>query len=436
MKILYAFLLLILLTGCQVSDQEKPSDIRLSGTVASDITTLKLGSDTIGIVNGLFDFTTHIEKEKYAYFHINDKAHILFLRPNTSLSFNISSEVIEFEDDLLNSFLMNRDSILPVYTANWNMEEDTFRATWSGEFDHNMKIIDTYFLGSHVDKRLVQEVKDMEYLKRAHITSNFVSFKRRKEIQLDDSIYDFLEGINFHNERLAFHINNRNFQYFYALGKVPNNTTDSLYPFVAMDTIQKHIKLPGIKDMVIKSVVERGLNTTAVDHHRLLKRYTSEISHFDETTDPVLKTYQRIQALQVGKSAPSFGKMLSSNGDSISMKDLSQTPILIYVWGSWCPYCKQELPPLKKLAATFGSRFTLVSVSLDTDDDKWLDYIDENSLSGIHLKSSGRYSEFEQNYLINGTNMYYLIGADRTIRMKNTMKPSAPEFEELLASLE
>jgi len=101
--------------------------------------------------------------------------------------------------------------------------------------------------------------------------------------------------------------------------------------------------------------------------------------------------------------------LLSINGDSINLEELQNKNILISVWGSWCPYCKQELPQLKGLLKKYDDKITSVSITLDTDLEKWQDYIYENQWQGIHLQSQGKLSEFEQNYLVRGTNINVTI---------------------------
>lgn len=76
-----------------------------------------------------------------------------------------------------------------------------------------------------------------------------------------------------------------------------------------------------------------------------------------------------------------------------------------------------------------------MAITLDIDSDKWQTYISENNWKGIHLQSSGKTAEFEKNYVIRGTNVYYLIDENGLIRMNNTHKPSSPKLEKLLASL-
>lgn len=435
MKLLYSYYAVFIVVLLSCHTQEFNEKTIINGMTTSDISTLKIGTDTIKILSGIFEHSFEQVSDGYQYLQVNGKSRIIYTSPGQQVALKISSDLIEVADDPLNNFLLNRDSLLHQYTANWNMEEAEFRSTWASEFSQNMQLIDDYFAKTPVVERLVREVKDMEYMKRAHITSNFVSFKSREGLHIDPSIYNFLEKVNIHNERLAIHVNNRNFQYFYTLAKVPENIPDSIYPFAAIDTINAHIKIQSIKEMVLKSVVERGLSDVNVDHQKLLQVYQKNINDYNEDDDPVLKTYRRIQNLQVGKPAPSSGKLVSLQGDSISFKDFDGKAKFIYVWGSWCPYCKQEIPHIKRLAEQYQDILIPISVSLDTDREKWQSYIKEHDLPGRNVLSKGRASRFEQNYLIKGTNMYFVIDTDGTIIFNNTDKPSSSSLELVLANI-
>jgi len=435
MKLYFYTCICFQFASCDYNTTQNDAVILISGSTTPDITNLSIEKDTIQITNGIFEHALRAEKPGYRYFMVNEKSHILYTNPNQDIELDISEDYINIKNDLFNSFLLNKDSLLIPYSANWNMTEKEFIDTWDRELPINFKRIDDYFKDTNLDQSLISELKDMEQMLRAHITSNFVSFSARKEIDIDESIYDFLDEVDIHNEKFAFHINNRNFQYFYTLAKVPDDIPDSLYPFVAIDTMNSNIKIPSIKDMVLRAVVTKGLKNTHIDHTHLLNIYKENVSQFDRNDDKVMDTYRRIQQLKIGKPAPSIGRLLSINGDSIHIEDLQNKHILISVWGSWCPYCKQELPHLKNLIKKYEEKISMVSITLDTDIEKWQKYITENEWRGIHLQSQGQSSEFEQNYLIGGTNMYYVIDAEGVIRMNNTMKPSSTELDDLLASL-
>jgi len=223
MKIYFYAFICILLASCNQTTTQNDTFILISGSASPDITSLSISSDSIPIINGLFEHSHRVEKPAYSYFIVNEKSHIVYTKPNQNIKLNISKDSIEIDNDPFNSFLVNKDSLLIPYSANWNMSEKEFQETWKTELPINFERIDDYFQDTKVDQSLISEVKDMEQTLRAHITSNFVSFSARKDIVIDESIYDFLDEVDIHNEKFAFHINNRNFQYFYTLAKIPDH---------------------------------------------------------------------------------------------------------------------------------------------------------------------------------------------------------------------
>ncbi len=61
---------------------------------------------------------------------------------------------------------------------------------------------------------------------------------------------------------------------------------------------------------------------------------------------------------------------------------------LLDFWASWCGPCIQEAKELKKLYTQYhGKGFNVVSVSLDTNRQKWLDAIEKHQLPWTHISS-------------------------------------------------
>jgi len=408
----------------------------LSGQTTALTSYLTIDTDTIFVENGHFKDSLELKEPSYAYLKLSNWkwAKVIYLEPNKSINLDFRSDWISIANNPINVYHLNKDSILESYTATWTMEESEFNSAWNNEFSTNLSSIDEFFEDKIVEPRLIDEAKQMEFMKRAHRTSNFVSFKRRKEIKVGEGIYDFVDSIDLANERLAFHINNRNFQYFYYHGIMSDTITDGQYPFAFIDTVQNSVKSKSIQEYLITKELRSAMYSDEVNKDSLIQHYKT-IMDVAELPEEINALYNQIQKLKPGNTAPSFGILESLDGGKLSLPDFKGKNLLISVWGSWCPFCKEELPQLKALVEKYPDKFESVTISLDTDIEKWKAYIDENDWKGTHLIDPDKETIFKKNYLISGTNVYYLISKDGRISMNATLKPSNPALESMISKL-
>ncbi|HSJ06642.1 MAG TPA: TlpA disulfide reductase family protein [Longimicrobiales bacterium] len=67
----------------------------------------------------------------------------------------------------------------------------------------------------------------------------------------------------------------------------------------------------------------------------------------------------------VGEPAPAYGAPTLA-GDSVSLADLGGDAVLLNVWATWCPPCRDEMPGLQALHERYGQRgLRVVAVSID-----------------------------------------------------------------------
>jgi peroxiredoxin len=54
-------------------------------------------------------------------------------------------------------------------------------------------------------------------------------------------------------------------------------------------------------------------------------------------------------------------------GDTVRLADLHGDAVLLNVWATWCPPCREEMPGLQALHATYGDRgLRVLGVSVDS----------------------------------------------------------------------
>ena len=68
-----------------------------------------------------------------------------------------------------------------------------------------------------------------------------------------------------------------------------------------------------------------------------------------------------------GEPAPGF-VALTLNGEQISLENYQGKVVLLNIWATWCPPCREEMPSMERLAQRLeGTDFEIVAVSVDAD---------------------------------------------------------------------
>jgi len=132
-----------------------------------------------------------------------------------------------------------------------------------------------------------------------------------------------------------------------------------------------------------------------------------------------IKIY-RLPGQSTGSIAPNFVGYMP-NGDSLRLSDFKGQLVLLDFWGSWCAPCRQhnkKLVPLYKkyqgVKFQKESGFTVISVGIETNKNRWLaaikkDHLEwSNHVSDIkrlkdHVALAYGIKEIPNTFLIDGT---------------------------------
>jgi peroxiredoxin len=86
---------------------------------------------------------------------------------------------------------------------------------------------------------------------------------------------------------------------------------------------------------------------------------------------------------------PEF-KMVTADGRTITDRDLRGKVVLLDFWATWCPPCRASIPEVRETAKKFsGDNFVLISVSIDSDEDKWRTFIKDKNMDWTQVFDDG-----------------------------------------------
>lgn len=122
------------------------------------------------------------------------------------------------------------------------------------------------------------------------------------------------------------------------------------------------------------------------------------------------------QSPAVGQPAPDIQSQ-TPDGAAYTLGQLRGRYVFVDFWASWCAPCRAELPYIRKAYQRFKDKnFTILSVSLDTNRDSWLQAVQQDGLSWANVCDlKGWNSPVVKDYFINGIPQSYLLSPEGKI---------------------
>lgn len=135
-----------------------------------------------------------------------------------------------------------------------------------------------------------------------------------------------------------------------------------------------------------------------------------------------------------GFPAPSF-TLPDLEGKEVSLTDYRGQVVLLNIWATWCPPCKEEMPSMEKLYQQLnGKGFQILAVSIDKEDTKVVkDFVQKNGLSFTILHD--RKNILWNKYGMTGVPESFIIGKDGRI-VEKVIGPRDWSEEDIVAKVE
>ncbi len=194
----------------------------------------------------------------------------------------------------------------------------------------------------------------------------------------------------------------------------------------------------GLKSENIKSQLSeflmRGLSAgNSTETNEAILNTIKEFVKKENLVKDAETRFASFENLRPGKPSPTF-EFENYAGGKTSLESLKGNVVYIDVWATWCVPCINEIPALQALEKEFHDKnVKFVSISIDQDKQKWIDYQKANKLAGVQLYANLSVdNNFAAAYGIQTIPRFILIDKNGNIINADAPRPSNPDIKELL----
>jgi len=137
---------------------------------------------------------------------------------------------------------------------------------------------------------------------------------------------------------------------------------------------------------------------------------------------------ERIANVTVGGTAPDF-TMETPDGEPISLYGVKGKVKILDFWASWCGPCRAENPNVKRIYEKYHDKgLEILSVSLDTDKDKWIEAIKADGMSWKHASELGKANTARDIYNVHGIPFMLILDENNRIISEGLRGERLEEF--------
>ncbi|MBR6944830.1 MAG: TlpA family protein disulfide reductase [Prevotella sp.] len=209
----------------------------------------------------------------------------------------------------------------------------------------------------------------------------------------------------------------------YGFGKhiIYNNQMGGSAEFVTED-----ISCPELRSTFIINAIERGM---IWDLKSFDAKHGSEVLPAQREKYELLK--RRTLVNNEGEDWIDF-TYPDITGKKHSLSDYLGKVVVVDVWATWCAPCKAEIPHLETLEKEMkGKDVVFISVSIDTDQAKWEQFVKEKGLGGVQLISYNK-GVIVDDYMLDGVPRFMVFSKQGKTVSTNAPRPSTSELKEMI----
>ncbi|HTS70096.1 MAG TPA: TlpA disulfide reductase family protein [Terriglobia bacterium] len=145
------------------------------------------------------------------------------------------------------------------------------------------------------------------------------------------------------------------------------------------------------------------------------ERYVGMIPAGDPNRQRALLLISRPEMARARMAPPFAVTML--DGRHVSLDDLRGKVVLIDFWATWCGPCREALPHIQEIARKFqGQPLVILSVSLDTEENKWKEFVAKNNMTWLNCRDGRFDGELARLFDVHAIPHTFTIDADGVLQ--------------------
>ncbi|MBU1098762.1 MAG: TlpA family protein disulfide reductase [Bacteroidetes bacterium] len=243
------------------------------------------------------------------------------------------------------------------------------------------------------------------------------------EKQLEFLKENTLTNVNFNDSELIYSdlFTNKSIEYltYYRNPQLPKELLEKEFQ-KAVDVIINKAKVnqlvyQHVVDYLIDGFKKFGFDLT-LDY--IIENYVvkDDLCLDEETENSIQNRVDQAQLLYVGAIIPNV-VLPDSNGTNIDLSKIVTAKVVILFYASWCPHCKEMIPKLRKVyESQQGKEFEVVAISLDSERNEWLNFVEENCPEWLNVNApDGWDSKVVLDFYIYATPTIFVVDKEKKI---------------------